>query len=109
MKKAFISGPVSGKNPQQVAEDFEARERILIKQGYYVVNPVWLIATKNLKLAMMGLPPWTDEQNRREIMGVCISWLALCDEIHMLPDWQYSEGACIEHKVAAMLKMKIVY
>jgi len=38
-----------------------------------------------------------------------IKTLMLCDEIHMLKDWESSKGAKIEHDLAKSLGIKIVY
>lgn len=108
-KTAYIAGPVSGHDSDKVIAAFNAKEVELLRQGYRVNNPVAELEIINYRRTMQGLPPLTDATHRQLIMQNCVAGLALCDEVHMLPGWQFSEGAQIEHKVAELLKLKIVY
>lgn len=40
--KAFISGRVSGINYEYAKRNFKKVEKVLVKQGYEVVNPITL-------------------------------------------------------------------
>ena len=108
-KKAYIAGPVSSVSHAEAKQRFGAKERELLRRGYQVVNPVDYVAVKNIKREMAGLPPLDDGQYRKPLMSYCVSLLAMCDEVHLLRNWQYSQGACIEQKVAELLGKEIVY
>ena len=43
-------------------------------------------------------------------MIVCLYYLIIkCDAIYMMPDWESSRGATIEHSVAKRLNKRIIY
>lgn len=111
-KTAYIAGPVSGHDINQVRELFEAKESELRDAGYGVCNPVREVAYENDFRESFGFGPekplLNDDDTRHLTLRYCIGLLVQCDEIHMLPGWQFSEGAQIEHRVAELLKIKIV-
>lgn len=51
----------------------------------------------------------TDNFNYEQAMRRCIVALADCDAIVMLPGWNFSKGAKVEHEVAKACGMNIVY
>lgn len=42
-------------------------------------------------------------------MAYCLRRLRKCDYIYMLPDWEESRGARLEHQMAKWLNIKIIY
>lgn len=95
-EKIYISGPISGvagyKFYFYVAEGH-------IEQQYgedevEVVNPVRFCK-----------PGWS----WLRCMAVCLWKLLRCESIYMLRGWSKSRGARIEHKVAELLGIDIIY
>ncbi|MEY4952373.1 MAG: hypothetical protein RL299_797 [Pseudomonadota bacterium] len=89
----YIAGPMSG------IEDFNrpafnAYAKKLKDRGIACFNP-----------AQNGLPP---EASWASHMRVDIQWLMSCDEIHLLPGWQESRGARLEHGLAVALGMRVL-
>lgn len=111
MKKkiAYIAGRVSGLPYEEVKEKFAEAERQLEAIGYDVVNPIDLVEFTNAVRAAEGEPPFTDATHRKEIMGLCIGALSICDELHLLPDYKWSNGALQEKMFAEHNKMPIIY
>lgn len=107
--KAYIAGKVTGLPAGIAARNFRKLEQSLKKEGLITRNPVARLDRYNAKRINDGLPPLCDNTHRKEIMGLCILMLSQCDEIHMLPNWNESEGAIMEHNFAMKTNMKIVY
>lgn len=114
MKTAYIAGPVSGRNQAEVEAEFGSKAEELRGAGYEVLNPVEEVDKENYVRTVFGFvhppqPVLNDYGTRHLTLRHCIGLLVRCDEIHLLPNWQFSEGAQIEHKIAELLKIKIVY
>lgn len=108
-KTAYISGPITGLNMDIVSRQFAEKEEALRAQGYNVINPVVRIINLNFSRKRFGQPALSDEYNRKEIMGICLYDLSTCDELHLLPDWQESQGAITELEFARRFGIKVVY
>ena len=93
-KKIYISGKISGmeKKAKLIFEEAEIR---LKKEGYDVVNP--------FKLKHKHDKTW------HSFMKEDISQMMKCDEVYMIFNWRESEGAVLEHELALMLNMPILY
>ena len=104
--RVFISGPISGKvGLNQQAFNYE--ERLLKENGYATFNPFSIA-----RIAPEVLDTWGNEALRLEwqyYMRICIGQIPLCDEMRMLPHWQNSHGARLEHQIARELGLKITY
>lgn len=90
-RKIYISGPISGLPYEQAQAAFtEAENAIRSKYGALVdvVNPI-------------RLAPRTTTWNNA--MRACLSAMMECDTIAMLPGWENSEGARLEHTIAMKL------
>lgn len=109
MKKAYIAGKVSGLPIEEVVKKFVDKEEELIQKGYTVFNPIVIIHDENYQREWHDMPPLTDEENRKEIMRICVSKLLQCDELHLLPDWEQSAGAWEERTIAQKYGIDIVY
>lgn len=94
--KIYISGKITGLCPKEAAALFKAKERELMHLGD-VFNPIEECAF---------LPK---NSTWETYMRHCVKHLADCDEIHMLPNWEDSRGAIIEHDLAHTLGIKIFY
>ena len=91
--KAFISGRVSGINYEYAKRNFKKVEKVLVKQGYEVVNPTTLCKK---------------EWSWLRCMIVCLWHLIKCDAVYFLRNYKNSKGAMIEYKIAKILG-KLMY
>lgn len=89
--KVFISGKISGIE-EQAFQIFETAETKLREEGYEPINP--------MKLNHDHDKSWSS------YMRVCIIALCQCDAIYMLPNWESSSGAKLEHYIAENLELK---
>lgn len=94
-KKIYISGKITGTTDYMIR--FADAERELIMKGYSVINP----AKVNAQLP--------SDTTYDEYMQMSITMLSMADSIYMLKDWQDSNGAKIEHQIATMLKIDILF
>ena len=75
--------------------NFEIAEQIIWAMGHEPVNPFKLRHKKDAT--------WEDYM-RKDIRE-----LTKCAAIWMLPDWQDSRGARMEHRISRQLLLKIIY
>lgn len=110
-KVAYIAGAVRGLDPVMVAAKFEAKQKELEAQGYHVYNPVKEMKTINATRIGLGMHELKDDdtEDRKKIIGFGIGLMAAADELHLLHDWQESEGATKELTVAKLIPMTIIY
>jgi hypothetical protein len=83
MNRIYVSGPMTGV-PEFNAPAFDMAYRDLMTEGYAPVLPV----------------PFVDGKSYEEYLRDDLKLLLDCDGIYMLPNWQESKGAKIEHMVA---------
>lgn len=91
-KRLYLSGPMSGIEDMNYPA-FDAAALRLRASGYEVENPA-----EN--------PPcrsWAD------YMRLALVQIARCDVIGMLPGWEKSKGARLEHHIATELGMGVIY
>ena len=94
-KKIYLSGQISGLEPEDAESAFNKMEKILRAQGYSVVNPT------RLGIEDVSGRGWN------YYMREGIKLLMDCDAIYMLKGWTTSKGANIEWKLACDLWMPI--
>lgn len=90
--RIYIAGPMTGL-PGFNYPAFNAAARALRLQGHHVENP-----------ADNPAPPcgsWLG------YMRLALAQLVTCDELHTLPGWENSKGACIEVRLAQELGLEI--
>lgn len=94
MKKQtiYISGPMTGL-PGLNFDAFNAEEGRLSRNGWEVVNPAKINPDKHLS--------W------QACMRTDIAALVFCDAVQLLPGWESSKGAVLEHHVADRLGLTI--
>jgi len=90
----YIAGPISGMAGEN-KEAFYNAARALKNQGYIVRNPHEFCHDIPL------------ESDRNIYMRRCLTQIAECSEIIMLPGWTHSIGAVLELKIAESLGMKV--
>ena len=94
-KYIYISGTISG--DPNFEEKFEKAAKRLVELGWnywYIVNPA--------KECNQAWPWW-----RCMLKDLRLLWK--CGYVAMLPDWNDSRGARIEHSVARWRKKEIIY
>jgi len=97
----YISGPVSSHGDiEKNKQLFRAAQLMLLSAGCTVFNPIHI---------EWPIDPLKDESLWSYFMHFCVRAIPECDGILMLPDWQNSEGAKWEHKIAKMLGLSIYY
>lgn len=95
MEIAYISGPISKRDYDEAVREFNGAAAVLEELGYEVLNPL-----------DNGLPreaPYNDHMVRD------IEMLLRADIVFMLPDWEYSDGARVEHFIANTYKKRVYY
>ena len=90
----YISGPMTGIRDYN-RPLFKGVAESLMEIGYDVFNP-----------ADSGLP---EHLQWSEYLRHDIASLMKCDAIYMLPGWEKSRGARLEHHIASELSMRIYY
>lgn len=94
MKRAYIAGPMTG-HPELNFPAFHRAAAFFRAQGVEVVNPAEINADPSAG--------WI------ECMRNDIRELVTCDAILMLPGWERSKGASLEHHIARQLELRVVY
>lgn len=91
----YISGKISGVENNN-ANQFNKKWLELTLKGSSAINPNGHVIHGN-------------DSNWNSCMRRCIQLLMHCDAIYMMKGWEASKGANIEHNIAKMLDMKIIY
>ena len=91
--RVYISGKITGTTDYM--QRFSAAERKLKAKGHSVVNPA----------KVNGMMP--DDMTWEEYMKMSLCMLQLCSAIYMLPGWEDSPGAILEHHEAVKMDMLI--
>ena len=81
--KVYIAGPMTGL-PDKGRRAFYQAEGALRAMGFRVINPACL----------------PDDLETADYMPICLAMLQQADAVFMLPGWQHSGGARIEHNFA---------
>lgn len=93
MRRIYIAGPMSGL-PELNFPAFHAAAKALREQGHHVENPAEINADPKAQ--------WLD------CMRTDIARLVTCDAVLMLPGWQNSRGALVEHGLAVGLGLEVM-
>lgn len=94
MTRIYIAGPMTGQ-PDLNFPAFHKAAEMYRRIGFEVVNPAEINSDPNAQ--------WV------ACMRADIKELMRCDEIAMLPGWEKSRGAKLEHHIASALGMTIVF
>ena len=94
MGKIYISGKIFGIE-NEAYKLFEIAEKELRLKGFNVINP--------MKLKHNHDKSW------KSYMKEDIKALCECEKIYMLLNWMESKGASIEHNIAFILGIEILY
>jgi hypothetical protein len=93
MRRVYVAGPMTGL-PELNFPAFHAAAAHLRGLGFEVVNP-----------AEINVDP---AKGWAECMRTDIAQLVTCDGIVLLPGWERSRGATLEHHIAEKLGMRVV-
>lgn len=114
MKKIYIAGKISGEceTPELMLKckkkfqhyGFTLFEGVCtFSDGIFIgTDEVSFTHGLSINYKYLGKDTWENYMKRD------LSVLLTCNEIHMLPDWKSSKGACIERKLAEDLGIKII-
>ena len=91
--RIYVAGPMTG-YPELNFPAFHAAAKVLRAQGHHVENPAEINADPKAQ--------WLD------CMRMDIARLVTCDAVLMLPGWQNSRGALVEHGLAVGLGMEVM-
>lgn len=90
--KIYCAGPMTGL-PELNFPAFHAEAARLRALGHEVINPAEINPDKHMT--------W------RECMRTDIAALVFCDAIQLLPGWENSKGATLEHHIVERLGLQI--
>lgn len=105
MVKLYISGKITGIDPESCEKKFLEAERRLKKLGYEVYNPFDEIKQARMRRRAVFK---TELDDYNKIMALNIyNLLWECDGVALLPDWKDSKGARIEKYVAEEMGLAV--
>lgn len=99
--KIYISGKIGDLDMGAVLAKFRSADEFLTKAGHMVFNPLELHEREDAPIKSPTI--W------RQYMVNDIAFLFDCDAIYMLPCWQDSPGARVEHAICREMGKKIFY
>lgn len=92
--RIYVAGPMTG-IPELNFPAFHAAAAALRAEGHHVENPAEINADPAAQ--------WLD------CMRMDIARLVTCDAVYMLPGWQNSRGALVEHTLATGLGLQVLH
>ncbi len=109
MKRIYLAGPMAGVEAHNFPA-FDAAEKRIAAMGMEAVSPANL-SRKVCAEAALDVRTLSIEEAERMMpafMAVDLSALCTCDAIYMLPGWESSAGAKIEHALAEYLGLEVL-
>lgn len=88
--KIYIAGPMTGLVDAN-RHAFNGHASTLAEAGHVPLNPAVL----------------PDGLEHHEYMAICKPMVEIADEVHMLPGWEHSKGAMMEHGWASAMDKPI--
>ena len=103
-RRIYIAGKISYLPKKEAESLFNRADRLIVSLGNIARNPVKIVPA----------PPenMTDEEAVEfwiKAMEILLPELMRADAIYMLPNWQDSQGARIEHNLAFEMRKPIIY
>lgn len=108
MKRVYVAGPMTGL-PELNFPAFHREAARLRAEGFDVVNPAEINGGADELVAMANMDANQVAAHWRACMRNDIRELVTCDSIVLLPGWERSRGASLEHYIARQLDLKVVY
>lgn len=106
MSTIYIAGPMSGVENLNFPA-FNAEAARLRALGHAVINPAEINGDDPDAVAAMSTAGLA--QHWRNCMRADITALMTCDAISILPGWERSKGAAIEHYIARSLDFFVFF
>lgn len=103
-KRIYLAGPMTGYADLNFPA-FHAEAARLRALGHDVINPAEINGEDPAAVALLS--PGEMEAHWRACMRADITALLECDGIAMLPGWEKSRGASLEHHVASALGFQV--
>lgn len=100
MKKIYISGKMTGLSKEEIDINFEKGRKEIEGAGHIAINPV--------DIEPYNMNNLVRDEYSEYVRGDCIE-LCKCDSIYMLNNWQDSNGAKIELRLAIDLNLEIIF
>ncbi|WP_295991646.1 DUF4406 domain-containing protein [Rugamonas sp.] len=107
MTRTYIAGPMTG----HIDLNFPAFHAAAAGQraaGHEVINPAEINGGADELAACAQMDVAQMAAHWQTCMRKDITQLMTCDRIFMLPGWQKSRGATLEHHIAAALGLEVV-
>ena len=95
METVYISGPITGYDPQERRAAFSRAAEYIIRKGGQPVNPLEISPDPNADYAAH--------------MGTDITALLRCEAVMFLPGWHVSDGCALEFAAARIYGKHIMY
>lgn len=108
MTRLYLAGPMTG-IPELNFPAFHAEAARLRALGFEVVNPAEINGGADELVACAAMTPEQLQDHWRNCMRRDIAELVQCDGIALLPAWERSRGATLEHHVAAALGLRVYH
>jgi hypothetical protein len=102
----YLAGPMTGIKDLNFPL-FHAEAARLRALGYEIINPAEINGGADDLLACASMTPEQLAAHWQQCMRKDITVLMTCDGIALLPGWEGSRGACLEHHNAAALGMDV--
>jgi hypothetical protein len=104
----YIAGPMRG-YPNHNFDAFMDADKKLRRKWSSAVGTIYNPAQMDLDEGFDPSQTEDSKQHLKECMTRDLNAILKCDAIYMLPGWEKSEGAKVEHALAVYLGLKIFY
>ena len=99
MKTVYIAGKVTGLPIHEVTMKFGYYKKQIEALGYNVINPLEIVSNEGNGWHT----PWD------VAMRICLKHMMTADIVLMMTCWQNSTGATVEHQLATVVCLPIMY
>lgn len=107
--RVYIAGPMTG-HPDYNRDGFEKGVAFCEEQGWIAINPWGVNALHEDKCPAGPKFTYENETHPWECwLKASLRQMLTCQEILMLPGWEQSRGASIEHHLAESVGMRVWY
>ena len=106
--RAYLAGRMTGM-PDLNFPAFHREAAYLRGLGHEIINPAEINGGADELVACANMTPEQLEKHWQACMRRDIAELVTCEGIFMMPGWEWSRGASLEHHIAQQLGMKVVY
>lgn len=103
----YVAGPILGQ-PNRNEDQFRNYARYLEGLGHYAFVPHDIAAWNHNGECPRGYSVEDGHSSACWIRGDLVVMLT-CQAVYMLPGWEWSRGATLEHQVAIMIGLRVFY